>query len=212
MSWLGGLFGKKNAQNMDLLPSGGLENTDTLAVPGSSATEARELINRAAYEVLNLNGIPKDWVKFEILTLADSAKAYFQLQVTLKHWDPYLLLHSLAFEQAVSARIRERNQAIGRALRAVLWRTAADAGCPYEKMPPSVAWTADAIAQRQNSGDLFKAKKANPDTPKNWVSPAQTEDGFQATLQVGNHAEADEALQRILAARQQAQSDRPNSV
>ncbi len=46
MSWLGGLFGKKNAQNMDLLPSGGLENTDTLAVPGSSATEARELINR----------------------------------------------------------------------------------------------------------------------------------------------------------------------
>ena len=58
MSWLGGLFGKKNAQNMDLLPSGGLENTDTLAVPGSSATEARELINRADYEVLNLNGIP----------------------------------------------------------------------------------------------------------------------------------------------------------
>jgi hypothetical protein len=207
MSWLGSLFGKKNARDMDILSSGGLDGTDALAVPGSSVPEAREIINRAAYEVLNLNGVPKDWVKFEILTLADSAKAYFQLQVTIKHWDAYLLLHSWAFEQAVSARIIERNMAIGRALRAVLWRIAPDAGCPYEKMPPSVAWTPDAIAQRANNVDFLKAKKANPEPPKNWNPPAPTDDGFQATLQVGNHAEADEALKQILAARQAARQN-----
>ena len=50
MAWLSGLFGKKNAQAMELLPSGGLDAEDALAVPGSTVAEARDLINRAAYE------------------------------------------------------------------------------------------------------------------------------------------------------------------
>ena len=87
MAWLSGLFGKKNAQAMELLPSGGLDAEDALAVPGSTVAEARDLINRAAYETLQLNGIPKEWIKFEILTLSDAAKAYFQLQGTIRHWD-----------------------------------------------------------------------------------------------------------------------------
>jgi len=199
MAWLDGLFSKKNAKAMDLLPSGGLDADDALAVPGSSVAEARDLISRAAYETLQLNGIPKEWVKFEILTLSDAAIAYFQLQVTIKHWDAYLLLHSLAFEQTVTSRLRERSLPISRALRAVLWRVAADAGCPYDRMPPSVAWTADAIAQREKNGDLFKAK------PRAEVVKTDDQAGegdFPATLQVASSAEADAALQQILAARQ----------
>ncbi len=92
MAWFGGLFGKKDAQAMEILPSGEVDTEDALAVPGSSVAEARDLINRAAYETLQLNGIPKDWLKFEILTLSDAAKAYFQLQVTIRHWDAYLSL------------------------------------------------------------------------------------------------------------------------
>jgi hypothetical protein len=197
MAWLGGLFGKK--QSMDILPSGGLDAGEALTVSGTNASEARELINRAAYETLQLNGVPKDWVKLEILTLSDNAKAYFQLQVTLRHWDAYLLLHSWAFEQTLMGRVRERSLPVSRALRAVLWRVASDAGCPYDRMPPSVAWTPDAIKQREGNGDLLKAK-VRLELPKNLPADGQGE--FPATLQVDSSAEADAVLQQILAARQ----------
>ena len=202
MAWFGGLFGKKDAQAMEILPSGEVDTEDALAVPGSSVAEARDLINRAAYETLQLNGIPKDWLKFEILTLSDAAKAYFQLQVTIRHWDAYLLMHSFAFEQVVVPRVRERSLPISRALRAVLWRVAADANCPYDRMPPSVAWTVDAIAQRENNGDLFKAK------PRAEVAQRDiehSEEDFPATLQVASSEEADAALAQIMAARQAQQ-------
>ena len=207
MAWLGGLFGKKNAQAMELLPSGGLDAEDALAVPGSTVAEARDLINRAAYENLQLNGIPKEWIKFEILTLSDAAKAYFQLQVTIRHWDAYLLLHSWAFEQTVMGRVRERSLPISRALRAVLWRIAADAGCPYDRMPPSVAWTPDAIAQREKNGDLFKAK---PRAEVVKTEDQADEGDFPATLQVASSAEADAVLQQIIAARQARQNPSQN--
>jgi len=208
MGWLGGLFGKKSAADdpvadFDSRPSAAGGQSDALAVVGSSVNEARDLINRCAYETLNLHGVPKDWVKLEILTLADAAKAYFQLQVTLKHWDAYLLLHSYAFEKAVVGRIRERNRMIGQALRSVLWRVDPEAGCPYEQMPPSVAWTPDAIAQRTSNPQMFKTNKPR-EGAVGMNTPAHDPTQFQETLQVnhGDH-DADEALQRILEARQQ---------
>ena len=89
----------------------------------------------------------------------------------------------------------------------MLWRIAADAGCPYDRMPPSVAWTPDAIAQREKNGDLFKAK------PRAEVvkTEDQAEEGdFPATLQVASSAEADAVLQQIIAARQAKQSPSQN--
>lgn len=202
MGWLGNIFGKKQDAFSTLSLPPALPETDGAAVADLDPAQARDLINRAAHEVLSLNGIPKDWVRFEILTLSDASKAYFQLQVTMVRWDAYLLLHSLAFEKTVMARVRERSTTIAQALRAVLWRVASNTDCPYEKLPPSVAWTPEAIAQRQSSSDIFKAPKPREEMPKS--QPAQLgQDDFQPTLQVANNQqEADAALQQIMQARQ----------
>jgi hypothetical protein len=37
---------------------------------------------------------------------------------------------------------------VARAVRAVLWRTRADAGCPYDDLPGPEAWTPEVVARR----------------------------------------------------------------
>jgi hypothetical protein len=109
---------------------------------------ARELIKTAAVQTALVYGLPARWLTFEVVTISDDQNAYFQLQVVMNHWDEYLAAHCYAFERAVIKRIREENTEVCRAVRAVLWRTAADAGCPYDDMPEAQAWSAEAVKKR----------------------------------------------------------------
>ena len=175
------------------------------ALPNEQAMQAREAIHHSAHEVARRNGIPEHWLGFEILTLTEAEKVFFQLQVNLRHWDAYLLLHSMAFEQAVLVRLRQRRPALAQALRAVLWRVVPTSGCPYEQLPPSVAWTAEAVEQRQHNLALFKASKSRQQAPSG-RRLAQRSDDFEPTLQMPQSSEeADAALQQILQARQMRQ-------
>lgn len=202
MGWFDDILVKKNKQNEDGRESSGFAYSSSGGVPGGEAAQARELINRSAHAVLKDSGISKDWLRFEILTLNDAAKSYFQLQVTIRHWDAYLLLHSRAFEQVLLLRIAEENGAVAKALRAVLWRVHPESGCPYGSLPPSVAWTPEAIAQRAQNLELFKAKKPHDARSAEWAGQ-QHDDAFLSTLQVPrSSAEADAELQQVLHAEQ----------
>jgi hypothetical protein len=109
---------------------------------------ARVMVNLAAVQTAHTYGIPGHWLAFEVVTFSDAKQAYFQLQVTMKHWDEYLAAHCYAFERAVIKRICNENQEVGRAVRAVLWRVEPEAGCPYDDMPNAKAWSDAAIKQR----------------------------------------------------------------
>ncbi len=126
----------------------GNEPLTHVMLPADLAT-AIELINESATQTVKTNGLPVDWFSFETVAVKDSEKTYFQLQILMNHWDIQMCAHSYAFECAVIKCIRKKNKGIGRALRAVLWRVAPDAGCPFDEMPDPSYWDPQALAQRE---------------------------------------------------------------
>ncbi len=151
MGWLSNIF-KDATKVEEPSHSTGFHDIDANPVPmnaqAADLRAARELVHTTAIKTAQMYGVPAHWLSFEVVTIADDTQAYFQLQVTLNHWDEYLTAHCYAFERAVLKRIREEDTDVGRAVRAVLWRTAPDAGCPYDDMPEPSAWTQEEIVQR----------------------------------------------------------------
>ncbi len=151
MGWLSTLIKKNNDVEVPV-PDTDFHEYDHEPLATSSITNglqsARQLINDAAVRTALVYGVPADWLAFEVFTISDDEKAYFQLQILMNHWDESMLLHSYAFECAVIKRIREESVDVGRALRAVHWRVAPEAGCPYDAMPSPQYWSAEAIKER----------------------------------------------------------------
>lgn len=151
MSWMSKLFSKSNGVELPT-HSTGFQDMEAAPRPirlqGTDLRAAREAIHSTAMKTAKACGVPPLWLNFEVITMADSEKAYFQLQVVIQHWDAHLAAHSYAFERAVMKRLLTDHKRVGRAVRAVLWRTAYDAGCPYDDMPDPSSWTTDAIKKR----------------------------------------------------------------
>ena len=165
MGWISKLLNKTEEDEVPA-PSTGFHDIEGYPVAMALASpadlrSARELVHGAAMRTAQIYGIPPRWLSFEVVTISDEEKAFFQLQAVVNHWDDYFMAHTYAFERAVIKKIREDNVNVGRALRAVLWRVDADAGCPYDDMPDATAWSTEAIALRGEARDrinreLFK--------------------------------------------------------
>jgi hypothetical protein len=151
MSWFSQLFSKPK-KTKETSNSTSYHDFDSKPIPllptKSNLQNAKDIVKRAALKTVQAHGIPADWLAFEVITIADTKNAYFQLQVEIKVWDEHLVLHTLGFQNAVIKRVRDADLEVGRALRAVLWRMSPDAGCPYDEMPPAQAWAADSIRIR----------------------------------------------------------------
>ena len=156
MSWISKLLNKTDEPEVPP-PSTGFHDFDDNPVPislvSTDAKAARALVHSSAVQTAQVYGVPANWLSFEVVTILDDEKAYFQLQVLINHWDEYLAAHSYAFERAVIKKIRGEDLNVGRAVRAVLWRVCADAGCPYDEMPEPSAWSVEAIKQRGEARD-----------------------------------------------------------
>jgi hypothetical protein len=157
MGWLDKIFkepkGSSDANELESpSPSTSFHDLDGHPMPmslkGADLGAARELVKTAAMQITQIYGIPTHWLSFEVVTIADDEKAFFQLQIMMNYWEEYLASHNYAFERAVLKRIRDEDADVGRAVRAVLWRASPDAGCPYDDLPDGQAWTAQAITQR----------------------------------------------------------------
>jgi hypothetical protein len=166
MGWLSNIFKESNEEAESPSPSTSFHDLDGHPVPltlqGSDLRAARELVKSAATQTAVVYGIPAHWLAYEVVTIADDEKAYFQLQVTMQHWDDYFSSHTYAFERAVLKRIRDEDLPVGRAVRAVLWRTSPDAGCPFDDLPEPQAWTSEAIKQRGDVSDRVRREMRNP--------------------------------------------------
>jgi hypothetical protein len=157
MGWLKKFF--RDAKGIEVSsPSTNFHDLDghpvAISLQSADLSSARELLSNAAAQTAQAYGIPARWLSFEVVTIADNEKAYFQLQALINHWDEYLVAHTFAFERAVIKRIREENTQVARAVRAVLWRVSPEAGCPYDDMPESKAWGADAVKKRGEARDM----------------------------------------------------------
>ncbi len=168
MGWLTRLF-KSPQRASGPSNSTSYHDLDGLPVPLKPAAvdlrSARDLVNQAAVRTAQVYGVPTGWLSFEVVTISDANQAYFQLQVVMNIWDEYLAAHCYAFECAVIKRIREDNLGVGRAVRAVLWRVAPEAGCPYDDMPEPKAWSAEAIKVRGMARDRMNRELYALSTP-----------------------------------------------
>ncbi len=168
MGWLSNFFKSPNDIEAPSY-STGFHDLDGSPVPikpvPAQLRAARELINDAAIKTVQAYGVPAHWLSFEVVTISDEEKAYFQLQVLINHWDEFLMAHTHAFERAVVKLIREDNVEVGRAVRAVLWRLAAEAGCPYDDMPEPQAWSAEEVKKRGEARDLVNRALYAATTP-----------------------------------------------
>ncbi|NJM44129.1 MAG: hypothetical protein HC858_09410 [Brachymonas sp.] len=152
MSWIKRILGSDQIVPDIPSPSTGFFDLEGHPVPISLNAQdmrsARELVRASAVSVASAYGIPSNWLSYEVVTISDDEKAYFQLQIGLRHWDEQLWNQTSAFEQQAIKRIREENAQVARAVRAVLWRILPDAGCPHDELSPAMAWKPDAVKSR----------------------------------------------------------------
>jgi hypothetical protein len=166
LSWLDRFLNTAPRGNEVPSPSTGFFDIEGQPVPLSLASQdvraARELIRAAAVRTAAIFGIPANWMSYEVVTISDDEKAYFQLQVSLRIWDEQLWSQSSAFEQQALKRIREDDVNVARAVRAVLWRILPDAGCPHDELAGSAAWRPDAVKARSAVYDRVREELALP--------------------------------------------------
>jgi hypothetical protein len=147
-------------------PSTGFFDIEGQPVPLSVAQQdvraARELIRAAAMRTTATFGIPSNWLSYEVVTISDDEKAYFQLQMSLRIWDEQLWSQANAYEQQVLKRIREDSVNVARAVRAVLWRILPDAGCPHDELAGAAAWRPEAVKARATAYDRLRNDLAMP--------------------------------------------------
>jgi hypothetical protein len=166
VSWLNRILKSTPPGNDAPSPSTGFFDIEGQPVPLSldqqDVRAARELIRAAAVRTTAIFGIPANWFSYEVVTISDDEKAYFQLQVSLRIWDEQLWSQSAAYEQQVLKRIREDDVNVARAVRAVLWRVLPDAGCPHDELAGAPAWKPEAVKARSVAYDRLRSELAAP--------------------------------------------------
>ncbi len=160
MNWLNRIL--NSAPRAPEVPthSTGFYDIDGKPVPLSSQGEnvrlARALVHAAAVRTTQSFGIPSNWLSYEVVTISDDEKAYFQLQVSLRFWDEQLWSQSSAYEQQVYKRIREDDVNVARAVRAVLWRVLPEAGCPYDELSDASTWKPESVKARMQAYERLR--------------------------------------------------------
>lgn len=133
-----------------------------LSSQGTDMRIAREKVRAAAIRTAQAFGIPAPWLNYEVVTISDEEKAFFQLQVSLRFWDELLWAQSMAFEQQVYKRIREDDVNVARAVRAVLWRVLPEAGCPFDELSDPLAWQPEAVKTRMQAYERLRRELSSP--------------------------------------------------
>ncbi len=175
MNWIRKIF-VNPAKSSFASPSTGFDEVDDRAVPlpleGHDLLAARQLIRSTAVQTALVYCIPAGWLSMEVLTISGDENAFFQLQICMNQWDEYLWMNSGALSAAIVKSVRQENLPIARAMRAVLWRVAADAGCPFDEMPPPSAWTAEAMDKRARVRERIQMLSNQMAAPSDTTDPA----------------------------------------
>lgn len=102
----------------------------------------RELLRLVLRDTLNRTGIPTSWIGADLLAATSRGREPgIHVRFLLKHWDPRLMLHGIAFENAFKKRVLTLDPLAERWLLGLSWQySLADEGaCPA--MPHPGIWT-----------------------------------------------------------------------
>ena len=102
----------------------------------------RELLRLVLRDTLNRTGIPTSWIGADLLAATSRGREPgIHVRLLLKHWDPRLMLHGIAFEQAYKKRVITLDPLAERWLLGISWQFSLedDGACP--PMPHPGIWT-----------------------------------------------------------------------
>lgn len=102
----------------------------------------RELLRLVLRDTLNRTGIPTSWVGADLLAATSRGREPgIHVRLLLKHWDPRLMLHGIAFESAFKKRVLTLDPLADRWLLGISWQFVLpdESNCPA--MPHPGVWT-----------------------------------------------------------------------
>ncbi len=102
----------------------------------------RELLRLVLRDTLNRTGIPNSWIGADLLAATSRGREPgIHVRLLLKHWDPRLMLHGMAFQNSYYKRVLTLDPLAERWLLGISWQysLADDSNCP--QLPHPGVWT-----------------------------------------------------------------------
>jgi hypothetical protein len=102
----------------------------------------RELLRLVLRDTLNRTGIPTSWLGADLLAATSRGREPgIHVRLLVKHWDPRLMMHGIAFESVYKKRVLTLDPLADRWLLGISWQysLADDSACPA--MPHPGVWT-----------------------------------------------------------------------
>lgn len=113
---------------------------------GSAVSQSRgrrDLLRVVLRETLHRHGIPAQWLEAEVLVSTSRAgERGIHWRLLVKHWDPRLLGHAPAIQQALLKRLTTLDPSAASWLAGVSWQFASPEEMACPPMPHPASWTA----------------------------------------------------------------------
>ena len=146
MSFLKRIFASPNSGNQPTSESAGISvpasTLNTKSPISQENSSRRELLRLVLRDTLNRTGIPTSWIGADLLAATSRGREPgIHVRLLLKHWDPRLMMHGIAFENAYKKRVLTLDPQAERWLLGISWQYSLDdeTGCPA--MPHPGIWT-----------------------------------------------------------------------
>jgi hypothetical protein len=126
----------------------------------SQNTTRRELLRVVLRDTLNRHGIPTSWIAAELVTTTSrSGERGIHWRLMVKHWDPRLLEHTVALQNALVKRVLTFDPLAVNWLNGISWQIALEDESVCPALPPPPTWTLNhraATAPQGPSGDVIE--------------------------------------------------------
>jgi hypothetical protein len=159
MSFLKRIFASSNpAHNPASQPAPHSVPASILNTKGPMSQEnssRRELLRLVLRDTLNRTGIPTSWIGADLLAATSRGREPgIHVRLLLKHWDPRLMLHGIAFENAYRKRVLTLDPQADRWLLGLSWQFSLDDESACPPMPHPGLWTSTFADVDTDVGDL----------------------------------------------------------
>jgi hypothetical protein len=120
----------------------------------SPTATRRETLRLALRDTLQRHGIPTEWIGGETLTLTIHGERLLHWRLIVKHWDPRILTHGVAIQQALVRRVTAFDPLAPEWLHGISWQFALEDESACPPMPNAASWTAPVRDESDPRADL----------------------------------------------------------
>jgi hypothetical protein len=200
MSFLKRLFGSKSApasapsvpsSQMHAQPQSQshLSSRPSQQAAAAQNTTRRELLRVVLRDTLNRHGIPASWISADVLaSTSRGGERGVHWRMVVKHWDPRLLTHGIAIQNALIKRVMTFDPLASAWLSGISWQFALEDESECPPLPHPGVWTsvphaphtiAQPAAPLDNGGDVIQGPVHIGAAPK----AQETGEGAKADLE-----------------------------